>query len=45
MDKKKGLGRGLESLFAVYDDVSAENITNVGKEKSKKETGVTELDI
>ena len=27
MDKKKGLGRGLESLFGMFED-SNENITN-----------------
>ena len=48
MDKKKGLGRGLESLFAVYDNIDNENIT---KPKSRIESapatnaGVTELDI
>lgn len=43
MDKKKGLGRGLESLFAMYDNNdSNQNITN---EIKKKEEGVTELDI
>ncbi|MBQ8444586.1 MAG: ParB/RepB/Spo0J family partition protein [Clostridia bacterium] len=48
MDKKKGLGRGLESLFAVYDDIDNEKIT---KPKQKAENtnsmdaGVTELDI
>ena len=28
MDKKKGLGRGLESLFGIYEEDSDENITN-----------------
>ena len=42
MDKKKGLGRGLESLFAVYDNIDDEKIT---KQKIKKEEGITELDI
>ena len=48
-NKKKGLGRGLESLFAVYDNIDNENIT---KPKQKQEiqsvataTGVSELDI
>lgn len=42
MEKKKGLGRGLESLFAVYDNIDDEKITN---QKVKKEEGITELDI
>lgn len=42
MEKKKGLGRGLESLFAVYDNIDDEKIT---KQKIKKEDGITELDI
>jgi len=48
-NKKKGLGRGLESLFAVYDNIDNENIT---KAKAKQESkpvvnagGVSELDI
>ena len=28
MDKKKGLGRGLESLFGIYEEDSNKNITN-----------------
>lgn len=28
MDKKKGLGRGLESLFGIYEEDSDKNITN-----------------
>ncbi len=44
MDKKKGLGRGLESLFNFYDNnESTENIT-VQKKKTTEEN-VTELDI
>lgn len=54
MDKKKGLGRGLESLFALYDEESNENITNQNvnqnttqtpNAKSVQEGNVTELDI
>ncbi|MBE7074167.1 MAG: ParB/RepB/Spo0J family partition protein [Clostridiales bacterium] len=52
MDKKKGLGRGLESLFAVYEDIDNENITKqkLKTEEDKRQTaatkdGVTELDI
>lgn len=54
MDKKKGLGRGLESLFALYDDESNENITNQNANqnsnqpantKREQEGNVTELDI
>ncbi|MBQ8792499.1 MAG: ParB/RepB/Spo0J family partition protein [Clostridia bacterium] len=48
MDKKKGLGRGLESLFAVYDDIDNEKITK-SKQKAENtnsmDAGVTELDI
>lgn len=44
MDKKKGLGRGLESLFAMYDsDESVEKITK--QKKQSTEESVTELDI
>ena len=31
MDKKKGLGRGLESLFGLYDNESNKNITKKNK--------------
>ena len=48
-NKKKGLGRGLESLFAVYDNIDNENIT---KPKQKQEVSqsssageVSELEI
>ncbi len=47
MDKKKGLGRGLESLFGIYDE-SNDNITS---EKASTENqkdindNITELDI
>ena len=46
MDKKKGLGRGLESLFGIYDD-SNENITNqtTVSEENKSQTGITELEL
>lgn len=44
MDKKKGLGRGLESLFGFYEDESNNIITNQ-KEKKVGAEGVTELDI
>ena len=44
MDKKKGLGRGLESLFGFYNNnESDENITK--QKKSTTEENVTELDI
>ena len=43
MDKKKGLGRGLESLFGFYDDVSNENITN--QKTSETNSNVSEIDI
>lgn len=46
MDKKKGLGRGLESLFGLYDDESNEMITNQAQNKTKTDQpGVTELEI
>ena len=47
MDKKKGLGRGLESLFGIYD----ENNDNITSEKASTENqkdindNITELDI
>ena len=44
MDKKKGLGRGLESLFAIYD--SNESVEKITKQKKQTtEESVTELDI
>lgn len=44
MVNKKGLGRGLESLFAMYDETeSDEIITNQPKIESNK--GVTEIEI
>ena len=30
MDKKKGLGRGLESLFGLYEEESNQIITKTG---------------
>ncbi len=48
MDKKKGLGRGLESLFGLYEEESNKNITNQNavKPAQKSESNdVTELDI
>lgn len=52
MDKKKGLGRGLESLFGFYDDIandlpdnSNKNITNSTSLQTKKNDSITELDI
>lgn len=48
MSGKKGLGRGLESLFGFYEDVGSENITNQPTKETKvqsKQSGVTELDI
>ena len=54
MDKKKGLGRGLESLFGMFED-SNENITNEtpknaevqqkNQQKSEQAKDVDELDI
>ncbi len=47
MSNKKGLGRGLESLFGLYDsDVSNENITTPNEQTVvKKENGVTEVKV
>ena len=44
---KKGLGRGLESLFAMYDEeIGNENITNQkASNTDKTNKGVTEIDI
>lgn len=44
MDKKKGLGRGLESLFGFYEDESNNIITNQTERKATAD-GVTELEI
>lgn len=41
-EKKKGLGRGLESLFGFYEDESNNIITNA---TPKQEDGITELEI
>ncbi len=44
MTSKKGLGRGLESLFGMYDsDISNENITT--KKVEKKDSGVMEVKV
>lgn len=47
MTIKKGLGRGLESLFAMYDEeIGNTNITNEANQLNKKnENGVIEIDI
>lgn len=46
MSSKKGLGRGLESLFGFYDDESNNIITNQEQKPIKKEIrDVTEIDI
>ncbi len=46
MSSKKGLGRGLESLFGFYDDESNNIITNQEQKPIKKEVrDVTEIDI
>lgn len=44
MDKKKGLGRGLESLFGFYEDES-NNIITKQEEKKVLADGVSELEI
>ena len=43
MDKKKGLGRGLESLFAFYDNESVEKIAS--KKTNEDIKGVAEIEI
>lgn len=48
MDKKKGLGRGLESLFAIYDNEEPAVSTNETKPtapSTTKTNGVTEIDV
>ncbi len=43
MDKKKGLGRGLESLFAFYDN---ENVEEIASKKTNEDIkGVAEIEI
>ena len=44
MDKKKGLGRGLESLFAFYED-QEKPVKTTTQTKKATEENVTELDI
>lgn len=49
MSNKKGLGRGLESLFAFYEDEGSENITSNSNNRPNRNVGeikgVTEVDI
>lgn len=45
MDKKKGLGRGLESLFGFYEDESNNIITKQEKKRNTTADGVSELEI
>ncbi len=46
MANKKGLGRGLESLFGFYEDESDNIITNQNKPADKNEVkGVTEIEL
>ncbi len=46
MSNKKGLGRGLESLFGFYEEESNEKITNQNRPIDKVEIkGVTEIEI
>ncbi len=46
MDKKKGLGRGLESLFAMYDDVEPkEEVKTTNNTKADNKEGITELEV
>lgn len=48
MDKKKGLGRGLESLFAMYDNNESEEteakVTTEVVKPVKKESDITEIE-
>jgi len=44
MDKKKGLGRGLESLFAMYDNNNSDEFITKPT-KQNKEENIQELDI
>ena len=44
MEKKRGLGKGLDALFALYDDESDKNITNQSQPTSK-ENSVTEIEL
>lgn len=45
MDKKKGLGRGLESLFGFYEDESNNIITKQEEKRAMPADGVSELEI
>lgn len=45
MDKKKGLGRGLESLFGFYEDESNNIITKQEEKRNTTADGVSELEI
>ena len=46
MANKKGLGRGLESLFGLYEEESYKNITSEqSKPMSKEVKDVSEIDI
>ena len=46
MNGKKGLGRGLDALFGIYDNgESYENITKDKEDKKVQNSGVVEIDI
>lgn len=45
MEKKKGLGRGLESLFAFYDTQDETPKTNEVKKTTVKNDGISEIEI
>ena len=46
MNSKKGLGRGLDALFGIYDgNDNYENITKQKEEKKVASSGVVEIDI
>lgn len=47
MDKKKGLGRGLESLFALYDnEIEERPAQKVNKNQTvEKKDNITEIEV
>lgn len=45
MNSKKGLGRGLESLFGLYEEESNETITKQAAKKEKTNGGILEIEL
>lgn len=45
MNSKKGLGRGLESLFGLYEEESNETITKQEAKKEKTNGGILEIEL